>query len=213
MQVKIFEFNPVAENTYVLYDETKECVVVDPGCFYEKEEQELINFIKDNSLIVKHLINTHLHFDHVFGVNFISGYFKLPLQAAKEDEILLINYKNQLQMFGFPDDGKPAPQIGHYLTEGDTIHFGNQTLDILAVPGHSPGSLVFYNKKSGMLVVGDVLFQGSVGRTDLVGGNHQQLINGICNKLMTLPDSTKVYSGHGPATTIGYEKLHNPFLR
>lgn len=213
MNIKIFEFNPVSEHTYVLYDETKECVIVDAGCFYPEEEKELLDFIVDNQLQVKHIINTHLHFDHVFGVNKVTETYKLPLEACKEDEVLLLNYKNQLKMFGFPDDGKIAPQIGVYLKEGDQIHFGNQVLDILFVPGHSPGSIVFYNKQAKSLFVGDVLFQGSVGRTDLIGGNHTQLISGIVSKLLTLPDDTIVYPGHGPSTTIGKEKNTNPYLK
>ena len=213
MYVKIFEFNPVSEHTYVLYDDTKECVIIDPGCFYPEEEKQLNDFIKDNDLQVKHIINTHLHFDHVFGVNAVTQKYKLPLEACKEDEILLVNYKNQLNMFGFPDDGKPAPQIGIYLKEGDQIHFGNQVLDVLFIPGHSPGSIVFYSKDAKMLFVGDVLFQGSIGRTDLIGGNHAQLVSGIVNKLLPLSDDTVVYAGHGPSTTIGAEKRHNPYLQ
>ena len=212
MYVKIFEFNPVSEHTYVLYDDTKECVIMDPGCYYPEEEKELTDFIEKNELQVKHIINTHLHFDHVFGVNFTSEKYKQPLQACKEDEILLLNYKNQLKMFGFPEDGKPAPQIGVYLKEGDQIHFGNQVLDILFVPGHSPGSIVFYSKEAKMLFVGDVLFQGSIGRTDLIGGNHTQLVSGITTKLLPLPDDTIVYPGHGPFTTIGAEKKNNRYL-
>lgn len=213
MNIKIFEFNPVSELTYILYDETNECVIVDPGCYYPEEEQELSSFIKGNNLTVKHIINTHLHFDHVFGVNYVTEKYNQPLQACMEDKILLDNYKTQLGMFRFPDDGKPTPQIGIYLKEGDQIHFGNQTLDVLFVPGHSPGSIVFYNKEAGVAIVGDVLFKGSVGRTDLIGGNHTQLISGIKDKLLTLPDNTIIYPGHGPSTTIGEEKRFNSYLQ
>lgn len=213
MQVKIFQFNPVGENTFVLYDDMKECVIIDPGCFTEAEEEKLANFIESNDLTVKHLLCTHLHFDHVFGVNFVSNKYNVPLEASKEDEILLTTYEEQLRMFGFPDDGNSAPSIGRYLREGDKIYFGNQVLNIMTVPGHSPGSLVFYNSVSHDLFVGDVLFHESIGRTDLIGGNHKQLIEGIKSKLLTLPPETKVYSGHGPATTIGREKSSNMFLR
>lgn len=212
MKIKTFEFNPVSENTYVLYDETNECVIVDAGCFFHEEKTELNDFIVDNDLIVKHIVNTHLHFDHVLGINFVTNQFKLELQAHKDDQFLLEQFKSQLQMFGFPDTGEPAPQIGKYLTEEDTIKFGNQELKIFHVPGHSPGSIVFYNEVQGCMIVGDVLFRGSVGRTDLPGGSHEQLISGIKTKLLGLPNETIVYSGHGPATTIGFEKENNPFL-
>lgn len=212
MEVKSFEFNPVAEHTYVLYDATKECVIVDAGCYFPEEQKVLSDFISNNNLQVKHIINTHLHFDHVFGINYVTSKYNLGLEAHEGDQILLDQYKQQLQMFGFPDDGQPAAQISKYLTEADTIKFGNQELRIFHVPGHSPGSIVFYNEKGKSLIVGDVLFRGSIGRTDLIGGNHEQLISGIKSKLLNLPEDVVVYSGHGPSTTIGYEKSNNPFL-
>ncbi len=212
MKIKVFEFNPVSENTYVIYDDTNECIIIDAGCYFHEEKTQLLDFIVDNSLVVKHIINTHLHFDHVLGLNFVMDQFKLELQAHKADEFLLEQLKSQLQMFGFPDNGEPAPKIGKYLTEEDIIKFGNQELKLFHVPGHSPGSLVFYNEKAGCMIAGDVLFRGSIGRTDLPQGNHQQLIDGIKAKLLGLPSETVVYSGHGPSTTIGYEKENNPFL-
>lgn len=212
MKVKSFVFNPVQENTYVLYDDTKECVIVDAGCYFEEEQQALLSFIKDNHLQVKHIINTHLHFDHVFGINFVQKQFDLPLHAHKDDEFLLTNFKTQLQSFGFPDTGEPAPQIGKYIDESDIIEFGDQTLKLFHVPGHSPGSIVFYNESAKCIFAGDVLFRQSIGRTDLVGGNYEQLVNGIKTKLLVLPDDTLVYSGHGPTTSIGYEKSNNAYL-
>lgn len=212
MEVKIFEFNPVSEHTYVAYDETKECVIIDAGCYFPDEQEELLGFISDNNLQVKHIINTHLHFDHIFGINLVTQKYGLGLEANKGDEHLLTQFKDQLRMFGFPDTGEPAPKIEKYLTESDTISFGNQTFKIYHIPGHSLGSIVFHNEKAKCLFVGDVLFRGSVGRTDLPGGDHQMLISGIRTKLLNLPDETVVYSGHGPSTTIGYEKNSNPFL-
>lgn len=212
MKIKSFEFNPVSENTYVIYDDTKECVIIDAGCYYHEEKTTLLNFIVDNELVVRHIINTHLHFDHVLGLNFVMDQFKLKLQAHKDDEFLLEQLKSQLQMFGFPDNGEAAPQIGKYLTEEDVVKFGNQELKIFHVPGHSPGSIVFYNEAAGCIIAGDVIFRGSVGRTDLPGGSHGQLIRGIKEKLLILPDETVVYPGHGPSSTIGYEKENNPFL-
>ncbi|NDV93965.1 MBL fold metallo-hydrolase [Dysgonomonas sp. 521] len=213
MEVKIFEFNPISENTYIAYDETKECVIIDPGCFFPDEKMLLLNFILDNDLIVKHLLNTHLHFDHVFGNNFIHEQFHLDTEANKGDEFLLEQLPAQLQMFGFVNEDNRIPKIGKYLNENDVVTFGNQRLIVMQVPGHSPGSIVFYNQDAGCVFVGDVLFRGSVGRTDLAGGNHQQLIDGIKEKLMKLPPDTVVYSGHGPLTTIREEGRNNFYLQ
>lgn len=213
MEVKIFEFNPISENTYIAYDETKECVIIDPGCFFQDEKELLLNFILDNDLIVKRLLNTHLHFDHVFGNNFIHEQFHLDTEANKGDEFLLEQLPTQLQMFGFVNEDTTIPKIGKYLKENDVVTFGNQRMVVLEIPGHSPGSIVFYNQDAGCVFVGDVLFRGSVGRTDLAGGNHKQLIDGIKEKLMKLPPDTVVYSGHGPLTTIKEEARNNFYLQ
>lgn len=213
MEIKTFEFNPLGVNCYVLSDETGECVIIDAACYYPDEKSLLINYILDKELIVKHLLNTHLHFDHIFGVNALSSYFDLPLESHNGDEILLDNVKGQMKLFGIPDNNDNyQPEIGKLLNEGDKIHFGNQTLKILHIPGHSPGSIVFYNESKGSVFSGDVLFRGSIGRTDLIGGSFEDLVDGIQNKLFILPDDTKIYPGHGPSTTIGYEKKNNPFV-
>ncbi|OJU52944.1 MAG: MBL fold hydrolase [Bacteroidales bacterium 45-6] len=211
MKIKQFEFNPIRENTYVAYDETNECVIIDPGCFYPDEKMELLDFILDNDLVVKHLLNTHLHFDHVFGCKFIEERLGMLTHAHAKDEFLLDKMSTQLKMFGFPDQGE-KPSIGTYIQENDVICFGNQKLAVLEVPGHSPGSVVFYSEEGQCAFVGDVLFRGSIGRTDLEGGNFEQLIGGIRQKLFKLPSDTIVYSGHGPCTTIGYEQKNNPYL-
>lgn len=213
MNIKIFEFNPIAVNTYVLYDETGECVIVDPACFFPHEQQELLKFINEKKLVVKHLLNTHLHFDHVFGVNFIEAQFDVKMKAHKADKFLLANMEQQMVMFGFPANGDYIPTLTNYIDENDIIEFGNQKLTIMHVPGHSPGSLVFYNKQEGVVVSGDVLFNGSIGRTDLPQGDHNSLIDGIKRKILTLPDNTVVYPGHGPATSVEGEKRINPFLQ
>ncbi len=213
MNIKIFEFNPIAVNTYVLYDETGECVIIDAACFFPNEQQELLKFINEKKLVVKHLLNTHLHFDHVFGVNFIEAQFDVKMKAHKADKFLLANMEQQMVMFGFPANGDYIPTLTNYIDENDIIEFGNQKLTIMHVPGHSPGSLVFYNKQEGVVVSGDVLFNGSIGRTDLPQGDHNSLIDGIKRKILTLPDNTVVYPGHGPATSVEGEKRINPFLQ
>lgn len=212
MNIKVFEFNPVAENTYVLYDETNECVIIDAGCFYPDEKALLLNFILNNELIVKHLLNTHLHFDHVFGNGFIYEQFKVKPEANKADEFLLQHLPEQLARFGFDGRNITSPEICKYLNENDVVTFGDQRLIVLQIPGHSPGSIVLYNQDAGCVFAGDVLFRGSIGRTDLEGGNLNLLLEGIREKLFTLPPDTVVYPGHGPATTIGEEIKNNPFF-
>ncbi len=212
MKIKTFEFNPLGVNTYVLYDETSECVIIDAASIFPRENEALINFIEENNLTVKRLINTHLHFDHLFGVNLMADKFGLKLEVHRDDLFLLDNLQDQLQMFGFNSDTNYKPEIGTFLTEDDIITFGNQEFKIIHIPGHSPGSLVFYNEREEVAIVGDVLFSGSIGRTDLLGGDFDLLIEGIKSKLLILPDKTSVYPGHGPSTTIGKEKKHNPFV-
>lgn len=211
MKIKQFQFNPIQENTYVVYDETNECVVIDAGCFYPEEKMELLDFIIDNDLVVKHLLNTHLHFDHVFGNTFFEERLGILTKANPKDEFLLEKMSSQLKMFGFQGEATP-PKIGEYIKENDIIKFGNQEFVVFEVPGHSPGSVVFYSIKGNCAFVGDVLFRGSIGRTDLEGGSLEQLIDGIKTKLFKLPAETTIYSGHGPITTIGYEQRNNPYL-
>lgn len=213
MNVKIFEFNPIRENTYVAYDDTGECVIIDPGCFFPDEKALLLDFILDNDLVVKHLLNTHLHFDHVFGNHFICEQFELETEAHKDDEFLLEQLPQQMWKFGFSTDGLEIPKIGKYLQENDVITFGYQKLIVLEIPGHSPGSIVFYNQDAGCVFVGDVLFRGSVGRSDLPGGDYKTLISGIKEKLLKLPPETVVYSGHGPLTTLKEEMRNNFYLQ
>ncbi|CAK7047072.1 MAG: Hydroxyacylglutathione hydrolase [Petrimonas sp.] len=212
MKIKTFEFNPLGVNTYVLYDRTGECIVVDASCFFPDENKLLLNFILDNNLVVKHLVNTHLHFDHIFGVNFLASQFGLKLLVHRDDIVLLENLSQQLQLFGFNTNVDYRPEIGGFLAENDVVSFGEQQLKVLHVPGHSPGSIVFYNEKEKLALVGDVLFNGSIGRTDLLEGSFEQLTEGIRTKLFTFSDDTEVYPGHGPKTTIGQERRYNPFV-
>lgn len=209
MKVKSFEFNPFAENTYVLYDETRECVIVDPGCSNRDEENELFDFIDEEELRVVSLLNTHCHIDHVLGNWTVKKRYGVKLFIHKLDEVVLKAVKVYAPNYGIPR--YQEADVDGYLDEGGKVTFGNQSLEILFVPGHAPGHVAFYHPEQKILIGGDVLFLNSVGRTDLPGGNHQTLINSIRQKLFPLPGDVVVYPGHGPTTTIGYEKKNNPF--
>jgi len=211
MTIKIFTFNPFQENTYLLFDETKEAVLIDAGCITETEKLTLKRFIDENGLTLKRLINTHLHLDHQFGNKFVADTFGLLPEANQQDEFLLANVVEQARSFGFSVE-EEAQALGAYINEGDEIKFGNCSLKAIHVPGHSPGSLAFYSEKEGVVFAGDVLFRNSIGRTDLPYGDYATLILSITKKLLPLPDSTVVYCGHGPSTTIGSEKNSNPYL-
>lgn len=211
MTIKTFTFNPFQENTYLIFDETNEAVIIDAGCLFDVEKQKIKSFINDNNLVVKRLINTHLHLDHQFGNKFIHNTYGITPEACLEDEFLLKNVVEQARSFGIPID-EDTQQLGGYIIDNQVIKFGNSNLISIHVPGHSPGSMAFFSENDGVLFAGDVLFQGSIGRTDLPKGNYATLITSITKRLLTLPDSTVVYSGHGPTTTIGNEKINNPFL-
>ncbi|HNP49612.1 MAG TPA: MBL fold metallo-hydrolase [Bacteroidia bacterium] len=208
--IRSFTFNPFEENMYVLYDETKEAVIIDPGCYSENEKSELAEFILKENLIPVKLINTHAHLDHMLGNNFVASKYKLKLHMHKDDLDLLRSAPVYGQMWGIKPEPSPDPEF--FLQEGDLVNFGNSSLLVLFTPGHCPGSLSFYSAKDQFAIVGDVLFYGSIGRTDLPGGNLEILLKSIREKLFVLPDQTIIYPGHGPHTTIGFEKKHNPFL-
>jgi glyoxylase-like metal-dependent hydrolase (beta-lactamase superfamily II) len=212
MKLKTFEFNMFPVNCYVLWDETKEAAVIDPGCFYDEEKQTLKEFIVSNGLTLKHLLNTHLHLDHIFGNTFVVKEFGVQSQACQADDFLLEAAPKQARMFGLNWEEKPVP-TGKHLKDGDTVSFGNTALDVIHVPGHSPGSLVYYSKADSCIFAGDVLFQGTIGRTDLAGGSFETLVEGIRTRLFTLPSDTTVYPGHGIQTTIGKEKTENPYFQ
>lgn len=209
--IKTFTFNAYSENTYVLYDETKECVIIDPGMYEGFEQNELAAFIKNEGLKPVLLLNTHCHLDHVFGNKFVFETYGLKPQFHAGELPILNAVPGYAPSMGFARyDISPLPDT--FLPETGTISFGNSTLTLIFAPGHSPAHLCFYSAADHILIGGDVLFYGSIGRTDLPGGNHQQLIQNISDKLFVLPDETKVYPGHGPATSIGFEKQHNPFF-
>lgn len=208
--IKIFPFNPFQENTYVLSDETGECIIIDPGCYVSGEEQELKAYIDNNGLRPVKLLNTHCHVDHVFGNLFVAQTWNLGLEMHRDDLPVLASFPKVCQMYGFP--GGPQPEPVAFLEEGIPVKFGNTTLDVFFTPGHAPGHVVFYHPAEKFVIGGDVLFQGSIGRTDLPGGDFPTLERSIREKLYVLPDDVKVYPGHGPATTIGFEKKNNPFV-
>ena len=211
MTIKRFEFNMFPVNCYVLWDDTKEAVIIDAGCFYPEEQTKLKEFIYANGLKVKYVLNTHLHLDHIFGNAFVEREFGLRPLAHEADEFLLPKIAEYCNYFGFQVNEEPPALSGH-LSDGDEIAFGHTTLKALHVPGHSPGSIAFYNEDDHCVFSGDVLFRCGVGRADFDGGDPQQLTNSIQTKLFSLPDETIVYPGHGEPTKIGYEKTYNPYF-
>jgi hydroxyacylglutathione hydrolase len=211
LKIKSFEFSPIQENTYILYNEFNECIIIDPGCYYDAEKDELVAFISNNNLIPKMLVNTHCHLDHVFGNKMLAEKYQLSLQIHEKEKFVLDFAPKSGLMYNLPFDNYAGDFV--YLTEANTLQLGQDTLQILLTPGHSPGSLSFYSAADKFVISGDVLFKNSVGRSDLPGGDHDLLIQSIKDKLLTLPNDTAVYSGHGPATTIGEERLTNPYLQ
>lgn len=210
IKIRKFIVNPLQENSYLLYDETGECVVLDPGFYYPGEEEDVENFIGENNLHPIKIVNTHCHFDHIMGVEFIRKKYRIPFWCHNAELYWLKHGPSQAVMFNIAMKGVTAPE--GFFTGGDVVRFGNSELVILPVPGHSPGHVVFYSEKESFLMAGDVLFSGSIGRSDFPGGNYHDLIYHIRTSLLVLPPDTKVWCGHGPETTIGYEKSHNPFL-
>ena len=210
IQIQGFVFNPFSENTYLLFDETKECVIIDPGCSTEEERKELAEFIMDEGLRPVKLLNTHCHIDHVFGNSFIAKKYNLGLEIHKEDLQVLHSLPQVSHLYGLNAEESVEPS--NFLEEGDKIIFGNSSLDVLFTPGHSPGSISFVGREDKIIISGDVLFYGSIGRTDLPGGNHETLLTSIRIKLFSLNDDFMVFSGHGDQTSIGFEKRNNPFL-
>ena len=209
--VACFTFNPFQENTYLLYDETAECVIIDPGCFERSEQDELLDFISSRKLKPVKLLNTHCHVDHMMGNRFVYEKFGLKPVVHRLEEEVLCAAPLYAGMFGVSVTPSPAPE--EYVQDGDVVQFGNSKLEVLFTPGHSPGEYCLFCRKENFLIAGDVLFYQSIGRTDLPGGDYNTLLKSIKEKLLPLGDEVKVYSGHGPETTIGVERESNPFLR
>ena len=211
LTVKTFTFNPVQENTYVLYNEKKECCIIDPGCYFSEERDRLKTDIEKTGLNPVLLLNTHCHLDHIFGNKFVHETWGLDLHIHEKEKIVLANGPASGLRFQLPFENYEGPLI--YIKEGENIKLGDEELEVFFTPGHSPGSVSFYHEAGGFVIGGDVLFNGSIGRTDLPGGDYDTLVNSIQTKFFTLPDDTKVYSGHGPVTTVGFEKMNNPFVK
>lgn len=210
LQIKCFTFNPFQENTYLTYDETGQAALIDPGCHTAHERRELEDFIQNEGLQVSQLLNTHCHIDHVLGNAWAIRKFGLTLKIHPKEAQVLKSVEVYAPNYGF--HGYESAEPGEFLEEAQVIQVGKEELNILFVPGHSPGHVVFYHSPSRRCIAGDTLFRGSIGRTDLPGGNHQLLLEKIKSQLFELPDETVVFPGHGPETTIGFEKIYNPFV-
>jgi hydroxyacylglutathione hydrolase len=210
LTVTSFVFSPVQENTYVVHNEAGDCIIVDPGCYFGNERNELKEFIQNGQLAPKYLLNTHCHLDHVFGNKFIHDTYGLTLHLHEKEKPLLDYAPTSGLSWGLPFDNYQGDLI--FLREGEVIRLGDDELQVLFTPGHSPGHVSFWCRAQQFVLSGDVLFRQSIGRTDLPGGSFETLIQSIREKLFVLPEETIVYPGHGPETTVGAEKTDNPFL-
>lgn len=211
LTIQSFAFNPFSENTYIVFNENKNAWLIDPGNFNEQETSILEKFISENHLKIKNILLTHAHIDHVLGLQWAFDTYKVPVTMHEDDKEVIDMLQASGMRFGFKID--PVNVEIEYINEGDELNFDGEKFKIYHVPGHSPGSVVYHNETQKFIISGDVLFEGSIGRTDLYKGNYDQLIEGIKTKLFILDEETKVFSGHGNATTIGFEKAHNPFLK
>jgi len=211
IEVVKFVFNPFQENTFLLYDETSECIIVDPGCFEKDEEDLLRNFIISHGLIPVKVVLTHAHVDHICGAKFLFEEYGLKPECHEDELSLFSQAKLHGMALGFTIDPPPTPT--HFLEEGKEVIFGNSELKIIHVPGHSKGSVALFSEKDSFVLTGDVLFSGSIGRTDLPGGNYEVIMKSIRKKILPLGDEVVVYSGHGPDTSILEEKKSNPFVK
>jgi glyoxylase-like metal-dependent hydrolase (beta-lactamase superfamily II) len=209
-QVQIFVFSPFQENTYIVSDQDGHCAIIDPGCYEAREQRALFQYIEENGLQPKRLLNTHCHLDHIFGNWAVQQRYQLPLEAHADEIDNLRNASEYGLMFGIPDVSSPMPE--KWLEEGQEIEIGRLRWKVLFAPGHSPGHVCFWQPEENYVIGGDVLFREGIGRTDLPGGSHTQLLESIRQVFFALPEDCTVYCGHGPTTTIGHEKHHNPFL-
>ena len=211
ISIQKFVFNPFSENTYVVFNEEKNAVIIDPGMYYEEEEKAIDKFIISNGLKLEAIWHTHSHLDHMFGTGYISRKYNLDPMIFEKDLDTYQNFERVCGMYGVPIRNMPPEKV-QFMDIKKGLILGETKISVFFVPGHAPGHVVFHHSQSNVLINGDCLFRESIGRTDLPGGNHAQLISSIKNKLFTLPDNTTVFSGHGPETTIGHEKANNPFI-
>lgn len=211
IRIKSFTFNPIQENTYLLYNDENLCSIIDPGCYFSQERKELLDFVDAYKLLPNLLLNTHCHLDHVFGNKFVFDTWGTVLHIHEKEKPVLDYAPLSARGWGMPFDNYSNRLI--YMKAGDIITIGKDVLKVLFTPGHAPGHVCFYCEEQRFVIGGDVLFKGSIGRTDLPGGDHETLLRSIRQELFTLPDDVTVYPGHGEATTIGFEKRNNPFFR
>ena len=211
LNIKRFVVNMLQENCYVVSDETKECVIIDCGAFYDEEKKAIENYIKDNQLLPKHLLVTHGHLDHNFGNEFVYRSMGLQPEISGRDEKMMMHAKEQMAQFYDMDLNIDMPAAGRLLDENDSVTFGSHTFKVLETPGHSKGCICFYCESEKVIFTGDTLFRSSIGRTDLQGGSMMMIIQSL-RFLAQLPDDITVYPGHGDETTIGYEVAHNPYM-
>ena len=212
--VQCFTCNPLQENCFVVSDETRECVIIDCGAYYQPEKDALGNYLRDRQLKPVHLLATHGHFDHNFGNEFLYADFQLQVELCAEDAVLIEHMAEQTRLFmGVEAVSPQQPPIARLLQQDDTITFGTHTLKVLQTPGHTHGSCLFYCEQEHVLFSGDTLFRMSIGRTDFAEGNWQEMMNSLHHVVAPLPPQTVVYAGHGPKTTIADELQYNPYLR
>jgi hydroxyacylglutathione hydrolase len=211
MELHSFVFNPFYENTYLLFDNTGQCVIIDPGCYETYEKNELVAFITDHSLTPVSVVNTHCHIDHVLGNAFCKRQFDIPLQVPLGEKVVLDSVPTYSSNYGF-QQYDPA-EVDEWLPESGTVNFGETELKILFAPGHAPGHLMYYHEKSQLLIAGDVIFRDSIGRTDLPGGDFATLEKSIREQVYSLPKNVTIFPGHGPSTTVEYEMSNNPFVK
>lgn len=212
LNIKSFTVNPLGENTYLLWDETKKAAIVDCGAFFEEEKSVIDEFISENNLQVERLLLTHAHFDHIFGAQHIYSNYSICPEVSKDDVLTYSIAKEQMLLFMHREIPLDLPPLKGTFSEDDILKFGKSSLQVIAMPGHTPGGVCFYDASNGILLSGDSLFRGSIGRTDLPGSSHETLIKSLSEKIMTLPENTRVLPGHGGETTIAYEKMYNPYL-
>ena len=212
LHIKTFQVNPLGENTYLLWDDTKEAALVDCGAFFEEEKCAIDEFITEKNLQVKRLLLTHGHFDHLFGAQHIYEKYGIGPEICKDDVPTYNAAKEQMLLFMHREIPLDLPPLKSTFDEGDTLKFGNVSLQVISTPGHTPGGVCFYDAMNSIMLSGDSLFQGSIGRTDLPGSSYEELVKSLSEKVITLPEETRVLPGHGNETTIGFEKMYNPFL-